>query len=222
MTLMFLADARAISLASVIESGFFSEDLADRLCRGNGKATKERVGAYALLSFAMEKYFGVRICDCSVNIGAEGKPCFAEREDLKFNLSHSGGFAALVINDEGREVGIDLEPPVDDARSDRLAVRMAEILPTENDVNEQLDIPIILVEMDATGGCREREKTYGATFNDMCFESRWTLLEAVMKCDGRGFSVVKNISELIRSMAVGSMKIDFDGAVIFLSAAVQK
>ena len=130
MTLIILSDVRAIAPELVIASGIFPEGLAGRICRGTGEAVKERVGAYALLSFAMEKYFGAHLFEIDIEVGGKGKPRLCGCDGLRFNLSHSGGFAALVITDEGCEVGIDIELPTDSARSERLASRMSDFLPT--------------------------------------------------------------------------------------------
>ena len=226
MTLIFLSDVRAVAPESVIASGIFPEGLAGRICRGTGEAVKERVGAYALLSFAMEKYFGAHLSDTDIEIGKYGKPRLSDKHGsgrLNFNLSHGAGFAALVITDEGCEVGIDIEPPTDSARRERLESRMSDVLPTADKIERALDIAPLTVEMDTLGRCSESTTpTEIKTANGECFETRWTLLEALMKCDGRGFSAVKSSADLCRYMSVRSMKISYKDSTVYMSVAAQK
>ena len=223
MTLMFLSDVRAICPESVMASGIFPEGLAGRLCHGTGEAVKERVGAYALLSFAMEKYFGAHLSELDIEVGTEGKPRLCGRSDLRFNLSHSGGFAALIITDEGREVGIDIEPPTDSVRRERLSSRMSDVLPDIKNIVETLDIVPVTLAMDSLGRCSE--SMYAAetrSADGERFETRWTLLEAVIKCDGRGFSAIKSSAELCRSMAVKTHVIQYKDGNLYMSVAIQK
>ena len=38
-----------------------------------------------------------------------GKPYYADYPDFRFNLSHSGKYAAIIYNNEGIDVGIDIQ-----------------------------------------------------------------------------------------------------------------
>ena len=61
-----------------------------------------------------------------------GKPQFRDYPDFRFNLSHSGQYAAIVYNNDGLEVGIDIQ----EHRSvrDSLSRRIASPKDTENDM----------------------------------------------------------------------------------------
>jgi 4'-phosphopantetheinyl transferase len=102
-------------------------------------------------------------------LGPHGKPALEREgtdagEDLRFNLSHSGGLALIAVT-AGREVGIDLE--VADRRVDELAIA-ARVLGRAQAAR--------LAELDPR--TRERE-----------FMRAWVAHEAAVKCRGLGLGI---------------------------------
>ena len=105
---------------------------------GNEGTRNERFAAYSLLFFAVNEFFGTRII--SIIRDENGKPymgeCMASDENCKpyidkpmsknkkisFSISHSGGFAAVAISDEG-ECGIDIQLMPDAERRERIEKR---------------------------------------------------------------------------------------------------
>jgi 4'-phosphopantetheinyl transferase len=63
--------------------------------------------------------YGVSTAD--IMAGSNGKPCIKDRDDLFFNLSHSGRYVAVAVADS--EIGIDIQKPV--KARDKLIERIA-------------------------------------------------------------------------------------------------
>lgn len=67
---------------------------------------KRSLAAGLLLEYALRE-FGLAQKDLKIEYGKNGKPKFAERPEIHFNLSHARDYAALAISKE--EVGVDIE-----------------------------------------------------------------------------------------------------------------
>ena len=203
--------------------GFFPTDLAKELKDAPDKTKKERVGAYALLSFAIDKYFGKRLSDLVLKKSEGGKPYLLTREGapvkIYFNISHSNGFAALIVGDEG-EVGIDIEGEVEARRAERLAERYAEFLPESEGIEHSLSFePEALIMSDGGLPCPDCEPIVYEVKSPLSFEARWTLLEACLKCDGGGFGSVKSARDLYSELETGAKIIISKNKKISISIA---
>lgn len=87
-------------------------------CRSREDALRF-LAAEALLRYAAWEQAGVT--DFSVETGSYGKPRIQGREDLHFNISHSGDWVALAWS--GSEVGIDVESVEKDRNTAGIASR---------------------------------------------------------------------------------------------------
>lgn len=101
------------------------------------------------------------ICNAEISYTDAGKPYFANHQDLHFNLSHSGHFAACVFYH--KEVGIDVQKiaPVGDALIRKIA--------TEEEASALLQLP------------KEAKEE--------AFAKLWTVKESYLKYTGRGLLV---------------------------------
>ncbi len=66
------------------------------------------VAGHAFMRRVLSKYADMAAEEIAYRYGARGKPALAGGGNLHFNLSHSGGLAALAVT-RGGEVGIDIE-----------------------------------------------------------------------------------------------------------------
>lgn len=64
------------------------------------------LGASMLLIYGLKKE-GVNLSDCQIIYGENGKPYIGDREDLYFNISHSGTKVVVGIGDE--PLGVDVQ-----------------------------------------------------------------------------------------------------------------
>lgn len=120
------------------------------------------LGAGILLDSAMND---TGIADYEISEGSKGKPYVKGRDDVFFNISHSGEWAALAVSD--REVGIDIQKV--------------------NVFKESL-INHVFSEEE-----QQLAQENGST--DMFYTRMWTMKEAVMKHSGLGISLeAKNIA----------------------------
>lgn len=71
-----------------------------------GPEGTERRLARRLLALALERELGLPVLP-EMALEAGGKPCFPDRPDICFNLSHSHGAAVCALHD--KPVGIDVE-----------------------------------------------------------------------------------------------------------------
>lgn len=124
------------------------------------------LGAGALLEAALAE-LGVRAPRYSY--GPNGKPCLADRDDLHFNLSHSGTRVLCAISD--RAVGCDVER----LRAARLAVAKR---------------CFCAAEYRALLDCADEAA------RDRLFYQLWTLKESFMKATGLGFQLPLNAFQL--------------------------
>ena len=68
-------------------------------------------------------YTGIAASDLRFVCGEHGKPALTDdRDDLRFNVSHSGELAMIAIA-RGQEVGVDVEAISEDVETDKLAER---------------------------------------------------------------------------------------------------
>lgn len=154
----------------------------------------------------------------SIKRTPEGKPYFAENpHGASFSISHAGEFAAVLLSDEG-ECGVDVEPELDYARAARIDKRF--LSPLDLSMPKTNSQPEVIAQRLTTpvgfSGCCEltvgkiqdvislsaypreqRELRELDNTPSLPPVSRWTLLEAVLKADGRGFSAYKSAHEII-------------------------
>ena len=116
------------------------------------------LGAGLLLQQGLD---ALGICDAEISWTDTGKPYLANCQELYFNLSHSGNFAACVFYH--KEVGIDVQKicPVSDALIQKIA--------TEEEASALLQLPK-----------EAREEA---------FAKLWTVKESYLKYTGRGLLV---------------------------------
>ncbi|MBR4780035.1 MAG: 4'-phosphopantetheinyl transferase superfamily protein [Lachnospiraceae bacterium] len=124
------------------------------------------VGAGILLNEALKEY-GICEKDMSYAYGKVGKPGFAERPNLFFNLSHSGSRVMCVMGDV--PVGCDIE------RIRKVNPGIAKRFFSDKD-NE------LLSDAKKKGEQEYRE----------CFYTLWTLKESFIKCIGLGLKCPMN------------------------------
>lgn len=133
--------------------------------RARGMASQSNGTRYlasrALLRLLLSAYCGQAPGAVAIGLSDDGKP-FLEGSDLRFNLSHSEGEAAIVVAAERREVGVDIQRtrPV----HDELAIAHSLFA----------DAEIVRLER-LTGHARHR-----------AFFRLWTCHEAVLKVAGSG------------------------------------
>ena len=131
---------------------------ADRL--RFGKDRRLSVGAFALLKHALRNE-GEREVP-TIFLGEHGKPYFAGRENIFFNLSHSGNIALCALSDS--PVGCDVEKIGDPP----LSVAEKYFSPSERE------------HVGNAGGESERARR---------FYRVWTMKESFLKATGSGFTV---------------------------------
>lgn len=130
-----------------------------RRAKIRGRNGAESLAAGLLLDYALREY-GLCERDMEYTENEHGKPFFANRPDIKFNLSHSGGYAVCAVSDT--EIGIDAEK--------------------YGDAKDTLEI----AKRYFTAG--EYEYIKNSADTKTTFFSLWTRKESLLKAIGTGLS----------------------------------
>lgn len=149
---------------------FLSQDEYERSCQFAFPYLKNRfIASRAILRLILSEYIKKPAESISFFYGEYGKPILTENNAIKFNLSHSDGWAAYAISFES-DVGVDIER----IREDIYSVSM-----------EELCLSIGELELLAKLPYKQRIHT---------FYSLWTYKEALLK--GLGCGLEYPLSEL--------------------------
>lgn len=153
------------------ESGFaraqslLNQQERERTARFKVPAAREQfVTSHAFLRLLLAEYLGTVPTDFQFEVGQHGKPFLAGNPNLKFNLSHTDGAAAVAISRD-YEVGVDLERVRQDIDVLGLADRF--------------------FSPDEAGWIR----THSAAERARAFYLCWTAKEAYVKACGTGLSM---------------------------------
>jgi len=126
-------------------------------------ARRQFVASHAFVRLALAKYLGIEPGDVRYQIGVNGKPELAGAGNVRFNLSHTEGTAALAIARD-RAVGIDVERVRDDVE----IIELASHFFTKAEADWLRSQPV--------------------SEQASAFFSCWTAKEALLKGWGTGFS----------------------------------
>lgn len=145
-----------------------------------------------------------------------GKPYF-EGSDLKLSISHNENFVAIAYT-KGADIGIDIEGEIPAEKAEKLSKRfpaIASLILEKNSKNADDDTKIYLFEMSEDG----RFEPLSPIPVDDSFTAKWTAAEALMKCDGRGFSALGELQTLMKEMKVFSFSLTKENKKIYASIA---
>ena len=151
-----------------------------------------------------------------------GKPYFVDGS-CHFSISHGKGFCAVLLTDEG-ECGVDIEPEIEENRakkidtrflSDRLPVRplkrdielRRELTGGANAQDPKPSCEVNAQESKPSGEVEIQELEVGGA-EGLTTTAKWTVLEAVLKMSGEGFSA---FSKRLEIAAVAETKTLFAG-----------
>ena len=73
----------------------------------NGCAKLQHDIAWKLLGHALNKEYGLKLSECTIERNRWGKPSFKKYPDIHFSISHNKDMAVCIISD--KKVGIDIE-----------------------------------------------------------------------------------------------------------------
>ena len=180
----------------------------------NNKTREERLTAYTLLSASLEKFCGIN--DWNIEKNAYGKPILVTKgkeNNLYINISHSEGVVAVVLSDEG-EVGVDLQSEIPPGTEDRLKKRFFAF-----DIRTADNFTPAYFFFDRE--CNFTELAINP-IEKISFTDKWSLSEAVMKCDGRGFSSLPELEKLQREMDITVKRFSLDKVNYSLSVAKKR
>ena len=183
---------------------------------------QSRLGGYLLLFHTVRFLFGRT--DFKIEFTEAGKPYFdsSELKDLSFNISHSGGLCAVCICDEGKAVGVDIQEEIEKEKAERIKERFYE---GEIPMEESPDPVYLFGGFSSFGDCFFAEiPSEGIELCDPSesFLDRWSLCEAVMKCDGGGFASYGNIEKLLSKTKRQTIRLTYKGKKYSLSTVSEK
>ncbi len=198
MTTVYIVDIRRADVKAAEDlvrgTEFFSRLFTD------GKMKYERRNiAYLLLSLFWKRHFGD--VPFLVQFDEYGKP-YTELGG-SFAISYSDGVIAVAISPEKISLGIDIEHERQGFDYAGLRRRFLEGI-SGSEPRGCPDVEYLLYELDPD--CNliaidEQEKVNNSLHfidsSKRSFAAEWTLLEAVMKAEGRGFAAYPNAQELI-------------------------
>lgn len=149
---------------------------------------------------------------------SNGKPHFGE-SDVKLSIAHNEDYA-IVAYTIGREIGVDIEGEIDEKKAENLSGRFSGIssLDIENgEIEEEISGKIIFLEMKENGPFEKLD----LSVSDNSFSAKWTAAEAIMKCDGRGFSALVDLSDLKMSMRLLTFEAEKNDKKFYISLAIE-
>lgn len=146
---------------------------------------------------------------------------------LYFNLSHSGDIVALAISTD-RDVGVDVQLKIDPTRAERLSSRF---FTTPIATDTLGDVEYLYASADDSGIVFQNitrdnaESAYPAAGRSVSIAAvapdstvdalvlsdgdeytvRWSIGEAILKCDGRGFEAIGELDCLAEGIATSSV-----------------
>lgn len=122
-----------------------------------------------------------------------GKP-FLVGVDTKISISHNEDFVAIAYT-KMREIGIDIENEIAEEKAERLSARFPQIASLNIQSSSGKVDGIYAFEMTESGALTPLNLTPA----DNSFTAKWTAAEATMKCDGRGFSALPELVEILKT-----------------------
>lgn len=122
-----------------------------------------------------------------------GKP-FLVGVDTKISISHNEDFVAIAYT-KMREIGIDIENEIAEEKAERLSARFPQIASLNIQSSSGKVDGIYAFEMTESGALTPLNLTPA----DDSFTAKWTAAEATMKCDGRGFSALPELVEILKT-----------------------
>ena len=147
-----------------------------------------------------------------------GKPDFID-SNVKLSSAHNEDYAVVAYT-IGREIGVDIEGEIDPKKVENLSGRFPGIssINIENkESEEETSGKIIFLEMKKNGPF----EPLNLTPPDNSFTAKWTAAEAIMKCDGRGFSALGNLGDIKNSMSLSTFKTEKNDKKIYISLAIK-
>ena len=132
----------------------------------------------------LSKVIGQDMASIKLSVDALGRPYVEGRPDLDFNISHSGQLSVISLSRESR-IGVDVEIVV--AKENLLEIAKRVFSPEE------------------VGFIQE---SYSKTERMILFYRLWTLKEALIKADGRGFSLKTTSFSLANVIDGGWVKVE--------------
>ena len=192
----------------------------DAYVGSSGKSNKEERLLTAFL--LLESVFNLTsVASVATPISFEkdsmGKPGFG-KSDVKLSIAHNEDYA-VVAYAIGREIGIDIEREIDFKKAENLSGRFSQIssLDIENKENENRDVEkIIFLEIKENGSF----ESMNLELSDNSFSAKWTAAEAIMKCDGRGFSVLSELQKIKKDINVFALLLHHENKKNYISLAV--
>lgn len=145
-----------------------------------------------------------------------GKPCF-DVSDLKLSISHNEDFVAIAYT-KGADIGIDIEGEIPAEKAEKLSKRfpaIASLTLEKNSKNADDNIEISFFKMFEDGSF---DSLSLAPAGDS-FTTKWTAAEALMKCDGRGFSALGELQTFMKEMKVFFFSLTKENKKIYASIA---
>ncbi len=186
----------------------------------NEEARMARLGGYLLLFHVTRFLFGE--LDFEIEFNDFGKPYFKNEsmKQINFNISNKSGLCALTLSDEPCDVGIDIEEKTDEQTADRIVKR----LPDFGITKKKLEPVYLFGGFSSFGDCMFAEIP-SSSLHKGCpeadFTDKWTLFEALIKCDGRGFAAFTELERLSEISASETVRITYRGKSFSVTTAIK-
>ena len=205
-----------------------------------------RAGAYMLLSEMDNCLFGGK--SHQIVYTGSGKPVFEERlndnETLhnvpKFSISHDGDISAIIMCDDGFDVGIDVQTEKNNMNYEAISKRFFEKCKVLRDgselfVKKLTEDPFLLKKnvfikcFNIIEGCIF-EAPYNEFFSETgnvsqkekMFLKKWTYLEAHLKMSGDGLAGISSFDKISVGSDSGCLEFLKKGRLYSLSACVKQ
>ncbi len=181
-----------------------------------------RLGGYLLLFHTVRFLFGE--FDFDIDFNENGKPYFKNgiTKGLSFNISNCEGLCAVTLSDDISCVGVDIQSDISEEREKKLKERFFN---GKIDCRENIEVIYLFAGFSAYGDCMFAEIPITSLKHadpNECFSDRWSLCEALMKCDGRGFGAIGDIGALLEELRFQTVGISYKGKRYSLSTAVKQ
>ncbi len=164
-----------------------------------------------------------------------GRPCFVGA-DINISISHSEDDIVICYS-QGAEIGVDIEDEIDEKRAENLEKRFTDIAklspnkkcesPSEKEENKADETSEIKVgkpkedcaKIKAFKLFEDEFLPIELSLSESNFTAKWTAAEAIMKCDGRGFSALPELDLLAEKTSVSTYTLSRKNAKAYVSIA---